>query len=107
MTVSPVEKKKPTWLVGGITILSFVALLWVIEAVDVLLNHRLDQDGIRPLEVDGLWGILWAPLLHGGWPHLIANIVPALELGFLVSLAGMGRFVGATAIVWLLGGLGT
>jgi membrane associated rhomboid family serine protease len=107
MIPPPVEKKKPTWLVGGITIVSFVALLWVIEAVDAVLNHRLDQDGIRPLEVDGLWGILWAPLLHGGWPHLIANTVPALVLGFLVSLAGMGRFIGATAIVWLLGGLGT
>lgn len=101
------EKSKPTWMVGGITIVSFVALLWVVEGVDVVLNHRLDQDGIRPLEVDGLWGILWAPLLHGGWPHLIANTVPALVLGFLMTLAGMGRFITATAIVWLLGGFGT
>mgnify|MGYP002651778802 CR=1 FL=1 len=101
------EKKRPTWMVGGITILSFVALLWVIEAVDVVMRHRLDQDGIRPLQTDGLWGILWAPLLHGGWPHLIANTVPALILGFLMTLLGMGRFVAATAIIWLLGGFGT
>jgi membrane associated rhomboid family serine protease len=105
--LTPAAKKTPAWKIGGATILSFVALLYVIEAIDVVMGHRLDQDGIQPLEVDGLWGILWAPLLHGGWPHLIANTLPALVLGFLVTLAGIGRFVYATAIVWVLGGLGT
>ncbi|WP_319458150.1 MULTISPECIES: rhomboid family intramembrane serine protease [unclassified Mycobacterium] len=105
--LTPAEKKAPAWKIGGATILSFVAILYVIEALDTVMGHRLDQDGIRPLEVDGLWGILWAPLLHGGWPHLIANTVPALVLGFLVTLAGIGRFVYATAIIWVLGGLGT
>lgn len=104
---APTEKKRPTWMVGGLTIVTFVALLYVIEAIDVVMNHRLDQDGIRPLQTDGLWGILWAPLLHGGWPHLIANTVPALVLGFLMTLAGMSRFIIATAIIWVLGGLGT
>jgi membrane associated rhomboid family serine protease len=86
---------------------SFVALLYVIEAIDQVSGSRLEQDGIRPLEADGLWGILWAPLLHANWAHLVANTVPALVLGFLVSLAGMSRFIYATVIVWILGGLGT
>ncbi|TPG33254.1 rhomboid family intramembrane serine protease [Mycolicibacterium hodleri] len=94
-------------MVGGVTIVSFVALLYVIEAVDQVSGSRLEQDGIRPLEVDGLWGILWAPLLHANWAHLVANTVPALVLGFLVSLAGMSRFIYATVIVWILGGFGT
>jgi len=101
------DPKKPGWIVGGTTVLAFVALLYVVEAVDQVSGSRLEQDGIRPLEVDGLWGILWAPLLHANWAHLAANTVPALVLGFLVSLAGMARFVYATAIVWILGGLGT
>ena len=107
MSVEPTSKKRPTWMAGGVTVVSFVALLYVIEAFDQATGDRLEQDGIRPLEVDGLWGILWAPLLHANWAHLIANTVPALVLGFLVSLAGMSRFVYATVIVWLLGGLGT
>ena len=101
------EKKRPAWMVGGMTIIGFVALMYVMEAVDTLLGHRLDEEGIRPLQTDGLWGILWSPLLHGGWPHLIANTVPALVLGFLMTLAGMGRFLSATAIIWILGGFGT
>lgn len=100
-------KNRPAWVVGGLTIVSFVALLYVVEIIDTVLGNRLDQDGIRPLQTDGLWGILWAPLLHGGWPHLIANTVPALVLGFLMTLAGMGRFIAATAIIWVLGGFGT
>lgn len=100
-------KKRPRWIVGAATILTFVALLYVIELIDQLDQHRLDRDGIVPLTSDGLWGILFAPLLHANWPHLIANTVPALVLGFLVTLTGLSRFVWATAIVWILGGFGT
>lgn len=104
---TPTAKRRPAWMIGGATVLSFVALLYVIEAIDQVSGDRLQQDGIRPLEADGLWGILWAPLLHSDWAHLLANTVPALVLGFLVSLAGMSRFIYATAIVWILGGVGT
>ena len=100
-------KKRAGWLVGGATIISFVALLYVVEAFDQLDGNRLDENGIRPLETDGLWGILFAPLLHAGWPHLIANTGPALVLGFLVALAGLARFFWATAIIWIVGGFGT
>ncbi|SHX76278.1 peptidase, S54 family [Mycobacteroides abscessus subsp. abscessus] len=37
----------------------------------------------------------------------MANTVPALVLGFLAAAAGVGRFLLATAIIWLLGGVGT
>jgi membrane associated rhomboid family serine protease len=100
-------KKRPPWVIGGLTIVSFVVLLWVIELVDSLTGHRLDSNGIRPLETDGLTGIAVAPLLHSNWEHLIANTGPALILGFLMTLAGLSRFIFATAIIWFLGGLGT
>ncbi|MGV0794457.1 rhomboid family intramembrane serine protease [Mycolicibacterium sp. XJ1819] len=103
----PQPKKRPAWMVGGATIVSFVVLLWFIELWDSLTGHRLDNNGIRPLETDGLWGIVFAPLLHSNWEHLIANTVPALVLGFLMTLAGLSRFIFATAIVWILGGFGT
>ncbi|OBB56684.1 rhomboid family intramembrane serine protease [Mycobacterium sp. 852013-51886_SCH5428379] len=101
------RKDRPAWVVGGATIVSFVVLLYVIELFDSLTGHRLDENGIRPLETDGLWGIIFSPLLHADWQHLIANTGPALVLGFLMTLAGMARFIYATAIVWILGGLGT
>lgn len=100
-------RKRSRWKVGGATIISFVALLYVVELFDQLNGHRLDANGIRPLESDGLSGIIFAPLLHANWAHLMANTGPALVLGFLVTLAGLSRFVWATAIIWILGGFGT
>lgn len=94
-------------MVGGATILTFVALLYLVELIDQLTRHSLDANGIRPLEADGLWGIVFAPVLHANWQHLIANTIPLLVLGFLMTLAGLSRFVWATAIVWILGGFGT
>jgi membrane associated rhomboid family serine protease len=100
-------KKRPRWMVGGATILTFVALLYVVELIDQLSRHSLDVNGIRPLDTDGLWGIIFAPVLHANWQHLAANTIPLLVLGFLVTLAGLSRFVWATAIIWILGGFGT
>jgi len=100
-------KKRSGWVVAGTTIVSFVALLYVVEFFDQIDGHHLDDYGIRPMETDGLWGILFAPLLHANWAHLAANTGPALVLGFLVALAGLWRFFWATAIIWIGGGLGT
>jgi membrane associated rhomboid family serine protease len=100
-------KKRPRWMVGGATILTFVALLYLVELIDLLTNHSLDGNGIRPQTTDGLWGIVFAPVLHANWQHLMANTVPLLVLGFLMTLAGISRFVWATAIIWILGGFGT
>lgn len=99
--------KRSTATVGAVTVFTFVALLYLVELIDQLSRHSLDANGIRPLETDGLWGIVFAPLLHESWQHLAANTVPLLILGFLMTLAGLSRFVWATVIVWTLGGFGT
>lgn len=100
-------KRRSTATVGAATILTFVVLLYLVELIDQLSRHSLDAHGIRPLEADGLWGIVFAPVLHASWQHLMANTVPLLVLGFLMTLAGLSRFVWATVIVWILGGFGT
>jgi membrane associated rhomboid family serine protease len=94
-------------LVAAQVIAAFVALLYVIELVDTFMGHRLDGAGVRPHEVDGLDGILFAPLLHNGWAHLLANTLPLLVLGFLILLAGIARWLAVTGIVWVVGGVGT
>ncbi len=106
-TAATQGNQRPRWVVGGAAILTFVALLYLIELIDQLTGHSLDANGIRPLETDGLWGIVFAPVLHANWQHLAANTLPMLVLGFLMTLAGLSRFVWATVIVWILGGFGT
>lgn len=88
------------------TMLTLTAVLWILEFYDQVTGQRLDAEGIVPRDTDALDGVLWAPLLHGGFAHLAANTVPFLIFGFLVLANGLGRFAAVTAVIWLLGGLG-
>jgi len=85
-----------------------VALMWSIEIIDIfVLRGSLDRFGIRPHSIAGLWGILFAPFLHGGFSHLIANTLPFITLGWLVMLQETSDFFIVTAIAMVVGGLGT
>ncbi len=89
-------------------ILAFVAVLWLLELIDILFFRQgLNSLGIRPRSLEGLRGILFAPLLHAGLGHLATNTLPLLVLGFFVLLRGFSTFLVVTATVWLVGGLGT
>jgi membrane associated rhomboid family serine protease len=88
-------------------ILVFVAGLYVIELLDQLSGSQLQRvGGLEPRETDGVDGILFAPVLHGPWDHLLANTVPLLLFGFLILLAGVQRWLVVTAVVWVVGGVG-
>lgn len=92
-----------------ITILfGLTALFWLIELVDLFLlqTYSLDRFGIIPGRPIGLRGIIFAPFLHGNLPHLIANTVPFLSLGWLVMLQETADFWRVTGVTMLVGGLG-
>jgi membrane associated rhomboid family serine protease len=85
----------------------FVGIFWVVEIVDrFLFQNQLDQFGIRPHSLIGLRGILFAPFLHGGFPHLIANTIPFVILGWLVMVQETSDFWIVTALTMVVGGLG-
>ncbi|WP_461168060.1 rhomboid family intramembrane serine protease [Tsukamurella serpentis] len=84
----------------------FVAGLWLLEGIDTAMGNALDQWGIHPRGPEAVRGVALAPLLHGGWGHLAANSVPALILGFVGLVAGVWRFAFATAVIWLVSGVG-
>lgn len=58
----------------------FVAALWAVFALDMLLSLDLRQFGVRPGQPVGLVGVFAAPLLHGGLNHLSSNSVPLFVL---------------------------
>ena len=94
------------WVLAAAYTAGFVALLWVIEIIDAAAGNDLEQYGVQPRTDEGLLGILFAPVLHGGWGHLSANTVPVLVMMFLVLVSGIGRGIAATAIIWLVAGVG-
>jgi membrane associated rhomboid family serine protease len=88
-------------------VIGIVALMWVLEIVDIALDHRLDRYGIEPRDPDGLDGVLAAPFLHVGFGHLIGNTIPFVVMGVVIAFEGPWRLLGVTAIVALSSGLGT
>lgn len=97
---------RPDWRRSGLVLLvGMLALMWLVQIVDeVALNDRFESDGIHPRHLDGLLGILWAPFLHSGFAHLVANSIPFLVLGGLVVAHGRLRWIQATVFVILVGG---
>jgi membrane associated rhomboid family serine protease len=89
------------------TMLVFTALLYLIETVDTVTGGLLERAGsIVPRATYGLDGILFAPVLHGTWAHLLGNTLPFLIFGFLAMAGGIRQFVLVTATIWILGGVG-
>jgi membrane associated rhomboid family serine protease len=89
--------------------LGFVALLWVIELLSLALDLGPEDFGVRPRQLAGLPGILFAPLVHGGFAHLLANSLPLLVLGtamlYLYPSAALkvlpAVYLGPGVAVWL------
>jgi membrane associated rhomboid family serine protease len=95
-------------LQSHVTILGgFVALLWIIEIIDVFLfQGRLNSYGVHPRSLNGLEGILFMPFLHGSFAHLAANTLPFVTFGWLIMLQEVSDFFVVSAITMLVSGLG-
>jgi membrane associated rhomboid family serine protease len=91
------------------TLLGVVALLWAIEMIDrIVFRGSLDGLlGIRPRDISGLWGIVFAPFLHGDFAHLLANTLPLVSLGWLIMLRETGDWLIVSATAAICSGLGT
>jgi membrane associated rhomboid family serine protease len=91
-----------------VILFGFIAVFWLVELIDlyILQSYALDRFGIIPRHIIGLRGIIFAPFLHGNLPHLIANTIPFLTLGWLVMLQETSDFWRVTAVTMLVGGAG-
>jgi len=90
---------------------AFVVLLWLIKSFESISGTALRTHAIYPRDVENLYGIFLAPLLHGSYSHLAANSLPLLVLGSSV-LYGYPRaakfiipavYLGSGLGVWLYG----
>ncbi len=84
----------------------FVAVLWAVHLADIVVPVDFGRFGIVPRSPEGARGILFAPLLHGDFTHLISNSVPLVVLG--TGLLYLYRRVSwwVVLIVYVLGGAG-
>jgi membrane associated rhomboid family serine protease len=93
---------------GGVALLAaIVCTMWIVEIVNSLDSNRLDYDGIYPRNPERLWGVVTSPFIHASFQHLLDNTIPLLFMGLFIALRGALRLGLVTAIVIIVGGLGT
>ena len=85
---------------------AFVALLGAIELLDRSLDLQLYRFGVFPQETDGLPGILFAPLIHGSWYHVVSNSFALLVLGTALLYGYPRAAKPVLALVYIGSGIG-
>ena len=91
---------------SAVITLLFIGLLWWIGLVDSVFHLDLFHLGVFPREISGLKGILFAPLIHGSWLHLLANTLPLFVLGTAMLYGYPNASKIALPVIYLLSGLG-
>jgi membrane associated rhomboid family serine protease len=92
---------------AAVLMVGYLVLLWVLDLVNNVQHRRLNDDlGIKPRQPGRLPEIFTAPFLHGTMTHLAANAMPLFGLGLIAALTGIWRFLGVTAVIVLVSGLG-
>lgn len=92
--------KTQVTLLGG-----SLGAMWATLGANVLAGGALNNWGVVPRTRDGLWGILFAPFLHGSVQHLVANSIGFAILGSLVMLRRTRLFFPVTLFAMLGSGL--
>jgi len=85
---------------------SLAAVLVLLTVYSAQSSFDWTALAIAPRSLDGLLGIVFAPLLHGSPEHVGANAVALLMLGTLAGVAYPRASVRALPLLWLGSGLG-
>ncbi len=51
----------------------FLLILWIIKFFEYSLDVSFANLGVYPLKISGLKGVLFSPLIHGSFKHLVSN----------------------------------
>lgn len=87
--------------------LLFVGVLWLLHLLKAVGILNIDDLGILPRDISGLRGIVFSPLIHDDFLHLINNSVPLVVLGTALFYFYSDLAFKVLALIWLLGGAGT
>lgn len=80
-------------------------VLWGIFFLNILFGYRLFIFGIIPRRSYGLFGIVFAPLLHANFNHLFFNSIPLVVLSNFLLMQGLPYYWHITLLITLISGL--
>lgn len=90
---------------AGVANGAVIAVMWVLEVIDVVLRGALNWWGVHAWDFSRIWMLLTAPFAHRDFAHLSANTVPLLVLGFVIALGGLRQWAKVTLAAAIGSGL--
>ena len=85
--------------------LGLTAFIWFVFIADAYLNLGLSRYGLRPRDLQGLIGIVTAPMLHGDLEHIFSNTLPLIISLTAVLYLYPNSALRLIPMVWLGSGL--
>lgn len=82
-----------------------IGILWVIQGIQALLGFDFGYYGVYPRTIFGLRGVLFSPLIHGDWGHLIANTPPLFAMSAMVLFFYRKVAIPSFTLIYFLTGL--
>lgn len=76
----------------------FLLLIWAVKFFEMTMDLSFVEGGVYPRRASGLKGILFSPLIHGDWKHLLDNSLPV----FILSLALFYFYRDIAFRIWFL-----
>jgi membrane associated rhomboid family serine protease len=83
----------------------YVFLLWVIAISENILGISLHNLGVYPRTLQGIPGILFMPLIHADFKHLLSNSVPLLVMGTGIIYFYRSLSYRVFIIIWIITGI--
>ena len=85
--------------------LSFILIIWLVKIFEAEFTLDFSSWGILPLTKKGLRGIIFSPLIHANFEHLLANSFPVFILTFSLFFFYRKSAYPIFIFIYLLSGL--
>lgn len=83
----------------------FLFLLWAVKIFEISMEVSFMEGGVYPRKISGLKGILFSPLIHGDWKHLLDNSMPVFFLSLALFYFYRDIAYKIWGLIYLIGGI--
>jgi len=83
----------------------FLLLLWAVKFFEISMDLSFVTGGVYPRRLSGLKGIIFSPLIHANWKHLVDNSMPVLLLSVALFYFYRDIAYKIWALIYLISGI--
>ena len=83
----------------------FLLIIWAVKFYEVSMEVSFVEAGVYPRRFNGLKGILFSPLIHGDWKHLLDNSMPVLLLSLSLFYVYRDIAYKIWFLIYVIGGI--